>query len=57
MTTTLTSINAQEHTHDLPRDARRDCRRSEVRRVAVVRPEGAHFKLRPIRASLEAAKG
>jgi hypothetical protein len=56
MTTTLISIKAREHTNDLPRDARLRCRQSEVRRVAVVRPEGAHFKLRPIRASLGRAK-
>jgi hypothetical protein len=54
MTTTPTSIKAQEHTNDSPCDAQR---RVEVRRVAVIRPEGAHFKLRPIRASLEAAEG
>ena len=57
MTTTPIIIKAPKHTSDLPRDARLRCRRSEVRRVAVLRPEGAHFKLRPIRASLEAAKG
>ena len=57
MTTTLTYIKAQEHTNDLPRDAQRRRRRVEVRRVAVIRPERAHFKLRPIRASLEAAEG
>jgi hypothetical protein len=57
MTTTLTNIKAQEHCSDLSRDAQRHRRRVEVRRVAVVRPEGAHFKLRPIRASLEGAKG
>jgi hypothetical protein len=57
MTTTLTYINAQEHTNDLLREAQRRRRHVEVRRVAVIRPEGAHFKLRPIRASLEAAGG
>jgi hypothetical protein len=55
MTTTLTSITAHVHTNDLLREAQ--CRRRyvEVRRVAVIRPEGAHFKLWPIRVSLEAA--
>ncbi|HEY4828495.1 MAG TPA: hypothetical protein VIH85_17085 [Solirubrobacteraceae bacterium] len=57
MTTTLTNIKAQEHGGDLSRDAQNGRHRVEVRRVAVVRPEGAHFKLRPIRASLEPAKG
>ena len=57
MTTTPTSIKAQEHTNHSPCDAQRRGRRVEVRRVAVIRPEGAHFKLRPIRASLEAAEG
>ncbi|HEY4828701.1 MAG TPA: hypothetical protein VIH85_18150 [Solirubrobacteraceae bacterium] len=57
MTTTLTNIKAQEHGGDLSRDAQPGRHRVEVRRVAVVRPEGAHFKLRPIRASLEPAKG
>ena len=57
MTTTPTSIKAQENTNDSPCDAQRRGRRVEVRRVAVIRPEGAHFKLRPIRASLEAAEG
>jgi hypothetical protein len=57
MTTTLTNIKAQEHTKDLPRDGQRRPRRIKVRRVALIRPEGAHFNLRPIRGSLEAAKG
>jgi hypothetical protein len=57
MTTTLTNIKTQEHTNGVARDAQRRCRRVEVRRVAVIRPEGAHFRLRPIRASLEAAEG
>jgi hypothetical protein len=57
MTTTLTYIKAQEHTNDLLREAQRRRRHVEVRRVAVIRPEGDHFKLRPIRASLEAAGG
>jgi hypothetical protein len=57
MTTTLTHIKAQEHTNDQLRQAQRHRRHVEVRRVAVIRPEGAHFKLRPLRASLEAAAG
>ncbi len=57
MTTTLTNIKAQQHTNDLPRDAKRRGRRVEVRRVAVIHPEGAHFKMRPIRASLQRAEG
>ena len=55
MTTTLTYIKAQEHTDDLLREAQRHRRHVEVRRVAVIRPDGAHFTLRPLRASLEAA--
>ena len=54
MTTTMTHTKTQEHTHDLARDAERRRRRVQVRRVAVIRPEQAHFKLRPIRGSLEA---
>jgi hypothetical protein len=57
MRTTLTNIKAQEPTNDVPRDAQPGRGRVEVRRVAVIRPEGAHFKLGPIRPSLEAAKG
>jgi hypothetical protein len=57
MTTTLTYIKAQEHTNDRLREAQRRRRHVEVRRVAVIRLEGSHFKLRPIRASLEAAVG
>jgi hypothetical protein len=57
MTTTLTYIKAQEHTNDLLRETQRRRRHVEVRRVAVIRPDGAHFKLRPLRASLEAAGG
>jgi hypothetical protein len=57
MTTTQTYIKAQQHTNDLLREAQRRRRHLEVRRVAVIRPEGAHFKLRPIRASLQAAGG
>jgi hypothetical protein len=55
MTTTLTHIKAQEHTNDLLREAHCRRRRVKVRRVAVIRLDGAHFKVRPIRASLEAA--
>jgi hypothetical protein len=57
MTTTLTHIKAPEHTNDRLREAQRRRRHVEVRRVAVIRPEGAHFKLRSIRTSLEAAEG
>jgi hypothetical protein len=56
MTTTLTYIKAQELANDRLREAQRR-RHVEVRRVAVIRPEGAHFKLRSIRASLEAVDG
>ena len=54
MTTTLTNTKTQEHTNDLARDAERRGRRVQVRRVAVIRPERAHFKLRPTRGSLKA---
>jgi hypothetical protein len=57
MTTTLTYIKAQEHTNELLREAQHRRRHVEVRRVAVIRPEGTHFKLQPLRASLEAAGG
>jgi hypothetical protein len=57
MTTTMTYIKAQEQTNDLLREAQRDRRHVEVRRVAVIRPAGSHFKLLPIRASLEATGG
>lgn len=56
MTSTLTNIKAQQRNNDLLREAQRRPRPVEVRRVAVIRPEGAHFKLRPIRASLEATR-
>ena len=56
MTTTLTNTKTQEHTKDLPRDGERRRRRIKVRRVALIRPEEAHFNLRPIRGSFEAAK-
>jgi hypothetical protein len=55
MTTTLTNIKAQEHTNDQLCEAQRRRRHVEVRHIAVIRPEGAHFKLRPIRLSLETA--
>lgn len=54
MTTTLTNTKTQEHTNEVRRDTERRRRRVQVRRVAVIRPERAHFKLRPIRGSLEA---
>ena len=54
MTTTMTYIKAQEQTNDLLREAQRHRRHVEVRRVAVIRLAGSHFKLLPIRASLEA---
>jgi hypothetical protein len=55
MTTTLTDLKAEEHTNDRLREAQHRRRHVEVRRVAVIRPAGTHFKLRPIRASLDAA--
>jgi hypothetical protein len=57
MTTTLTYIKAQENTKDRLSEARRRSRHVEVRRVAVIRPDGAHFKLQPMRASLETVSG
>lgn len=57
MKTTLTNIKAQEHAKDLTRDAQHRRPRLEVRRVAVIRLDGAHFKLRPIGAPLHAAQG
>jgi hypothetical protein len=57
MTKTLTKSKVEEHSNDLPRAGQRRRRRIKVRRVALISPEGAHFKLRPIRGSLEAAKG
>ena len=57
MTTTPTKIKAKEQANDTLRDARRCRRRVEVRRVAAIRPEGAHFKLRPLSGSLQAAQG
>jgi hypothetical protein len=56
MTTTPTKIKAKEQANDTLRDARRCHRRVEVRRVAAIRPEGAHFKLRPLCGSLQAAQ-
>ena len=57
MTTTPTKIKAKEQSNDTLRDARRCHRRVEVRRVAAIRLEGAHFKLRPLSGSLQAAQG
>jgi hypothetical protein len=57
MTATPTKIKDQDDANDLPRDARRCRHRVEVRRIAAIRPEGAHFKLRPLRGSLQAAQG
>jgi hypothetical protein len=55
MTTTLSARKTQEHSNDRLREARHHRRQVEVRRIAVIRPAGAHFKLRPIRASFQAA--
>jgi hypothetical protein len=44
MTTTLTNIKAQEDTNDQLREAQRRRRHVEVRRIAVIRPEGGHFR-------------
>jgi hypothetical protein len=57
MTTTLTYIKAREQTKDRRREAHRHRGRGEVRHVAVIRPTGSHFKLLPLRASLEATVG
>jgi hypothetical protein len=59
MSTTINHLTAGEHTNDLLRaatspDLRRETRRRRhhvaVRRVAVIRPAGAHFKVTPIQA-------
>ncbi len=57
MTTILDNIKAQQDRNGLPRDAQRRRRRVEVRRVAVIRPEGAHFNLQSIRVQHQAAEG
>ena len=57
MTTTLTNIKVQGESNQLFRDAQRRRRHVKVRRVAVVRPAGSHFKLLPTRPSLEATRG
>ena len=54
MTRALTKVQARRQGDDLPRYAKRERRDVEIRRVAVVRPGGEHFKLLPLRASLAA---
>ena len=49
MTTTQINIKAGGQSKDLLREAKRHRRDVEIRRVAVVRPAGSHFNLRPIR--------
>jgi hypothetical protein len=64
MNATITYLTGQEHVNELRREARRHARlhearppdplrggqrRPKVRRVAVVRPDGNHFRLRPAR--------
>jgi hypothetical protein len=56
MTTTPTSIRAEEARQRLTRDVRRRRGRVDVRRVAAIRPEGAHFAVRPLRAWHHAAR-
>jgi hypothetical protein len=56
MTATLTKTKAQEQANDALSDARRRGRRIQVRRVAAIHLEGAHFKLRPLRASRRTAE-
>lgn len=52
MARTLTNVQAQVQSEDLRRHSEGQRRNVEVRRVAVVHPEGSHFKLLPLRASL-----
>jgi hypothetical protein len=54
MITNRANTKTPDHTNDLSRAAERRRRRVQVRRVAVISPERAHFKLRPIRGSLGA---
>lgn len=57
MARTLTNVQAQVQSEDLRRHSEGQRRNVEVRRVAVVHPEGSHFKLLPLRASLAATGG
>jgi hypothetical protein len=57
MTTTLNYIKDQQQTSDLLREGQRHRQRREVRRMAVIRPAGSHFKLLPARATLDPAAG
>jgi hypothetical protein len=59
MSTTINYLTAAERTndllrettsHDLLRETRRQRHHAAVRRVAVIRAAGAHFKVTPIRA-------
>jgi hypothetical protein len=54
MSTTITHLAVQEHVNELLREARRHSaprerqqhrRHVKVRRVAVIRPEGSHFRV------------
>jgi hypothetical protein len=51
VTTTLNYIKARDHPDHLLCEAQRHRRQLKVRRVAVIRPAGSHFKLLPIRAT------
>jgi hypothetical protein len=51
LTTTLNDIKAREHPDYPLREAQRQRRPVKVRRVAMIRPAGTHFRLLPILAT------
>jgi len=56
MTRTLTNTAADDHRDDPRRQADRHRRHHKVRRVAVVQPRDAHFRLLPVRPTLAAMR-
>jgi len=57
MTTTLNYLKDEQQASDRVREAQRRRRRRKVRRVAVIRPAGSHFKLLPARGKLDGTAG
>ena len=57
MTNTITQTQPRAELRDHRRSTKRRRRDVEVRRVAVVHPGGAHFKLLPVLASLASSSG
>jgi hypothetical protein len=52
----INDLRREAHQHDQLREAQQHRHHGAVRRVAVIRPAGSHFKLMPIQPALDARR-